>query len=680
MNNFWKNAGKQTKLAMQLFLAVATIFFIFLLIPKVNNFEFNYEQGKPWQYNELFSPFDFAILKSEDEVKKDKQELVEKHLNHYVKKEIEQAHFIKLNQLLGARFQQLDSATLFSANKVDLAKMGKVVLTHIYEKGIVEKPTKETIVLVEKNRATKRNAKDFYTLNQAKNWVENYNYSSAVAQKILPSILTMCLSENIVLDKALNQKLIANQLAEVSLTKGIVKEKEKIIGKGEIIDALKYQKLLSFEKKYSEKTLNKNQEYILSIGYFILISIVIVVLVLYLYIYQTHIFNKFNEYALIFLLVNICLLLATLFTQNNTTLIYIMPFTIVPIVMKAFFKKETALYVHLSIILLVALLVSKSYTFAFIQIVAGITALYSNKNVRYWSQFFGAIAFIFVAYIATYIGISLTETGNIQSIEPAILGYLALNAFLSFLAYPLIVFFEKAFGLLSDISLVEYTDLNKPLLKKLSIEAPGTFQHSLQVANLAEAAAAEINANSLLVKVGALYHDIGKMKNRVYFVENQFPEQNPHDALSCEQSAKIIIAHVTDGVKMAKKNGIPEQIIEFIKTHHGTTRVEYFYRMQAKLQEDETIDEQNFVYPGPAPFKKEHAILMMADSVEAASKSLKNPTSESLSNLVDKIINYQQERGQFDNVPITLQEISCCKTIFKKMLASIYHIRIEYPK
>jgi putative nucleotidyltransferase with HDIG domain len=274
----------------------------------------------------------------------------------------------------------------------------------------------------------------------------------------------------------------------------------------------------------------------------------------------------------------------------------------------------------------------------------------------------------------------LAESGTLESVKLPIIGLLALNVFLSFLAYPLIVFFEKMFGLITDISLVEYTDINKPLLKRLSLEARGTFQHSHQVSNLAEAAASEIRANSLLVKVGALYHDIGKMEQSIYFIENQFPDENPHSKLSYEESAKIIIAHVTDGVKLAKKYGLPQQIIEFIQTHHGTTRVEYFYRMHAKVHKDEQINDQTFKYPGPAPFRKEHAILMMADSVEAASKSLKNPTHGSLCELVDNIIDYQRSRGQFDNVPITFKEITQCKEVFKKMLASIYHIRIEYPK
>lgn len=680
MNKQWKERIIKTKKFLQLALAMATIIFVFLLIPKVNNSHFVYESGKPWQYDELYSPFDFAVLKEPEEYQKSIDEVKNAHLKHYVLNNENILAQQKFEQLVIARMEQLDGSDDLKNKQTELLKKGKLFLETIYSKGIINKTEDDEIVLVTNNIAKKTDIANLLSLEDARKKIDTYNFGSEAENNFLNSLLKMSLLENVVFDQKLNDDLLSNLLAEVSSTKGLVKKGEKIIGKGEIVDISKKQKLISFEKKYAEQILNKTQSDTVAVGYFLIISIIIFILVFYLFLFQKQLFLRFRQYSLIFLLINVMILLTSFFSTGNHSYIYMLPYAIVPIVLRAFFKRETALYVHLTIILLAGLFLPSAFSFVFIQLVAGIAAIYGNIDVRYWSQFFRAIAYIFVAYLLAYLAFSLIESGDITKINFAEIGFLALSVFLTFLAYPLIVFFEKMFGLLSDISLVEFTDINKPLLKRLSIEAPGTFQHSLQVSNLAEAAASEIGANSLLVKVGALYHDIGKIKNPIYFIENQFPDENPHSKLSYEESAKIIVAHVTDGKKLAKKYGVPDQIIEFIKTHHGTTRVEYFYRLHAKINSEQVIDEDNFCYPGPAPFRKEHAILMMADSIEAASKSIKNPTHESLDELVDKIVAYLQSRGQFENVPITFQEITRCKEVFKKMLASVYHIRIEYPK
>jgi putative nucleotidyltransferase with HDIG domain len=680
MSNFWQDLGLKTKIFLQLALAIFTIVFVYYFIPKVNNFEYSYEQGKPWQYEDLYSPYDFAIIKQGDLFNQEKEEIVKSLKQHFVVQDLKKESLSRFTKLFSSRVQQLDSLDFLRTKNQALAEKGKQILDKIYLKGIIVAEENQSIMLVENNVAKNKNASDFYSLTTAKEQIASEEFNNEEEKNFLVPLLKMSLIENIVFDEALNNSLRNRTLSEISTTKGMVKKDEKIISKGEIVDLLNLQKLKSFEKKYSEQILGKSQSNYMSIGYFLLIGILISILVLYLYLYQRGIFSHFRQFSLIFLLINVFVFITAVGLKFDPLVLYVLPFSIVPIVLRAFFKRETALYVHLTIIFLAALFVPKAFAFVFIQFTAGITAIYGNKDVKYWSQFFKAIAFIFLAYVVSYLGLSLAESGTLESVKLPIIGLLALNVFLSFLAYPLIVFFEKMFGLITDISLVEYTDINKPLLKRLSLEARGTFQHSHQVSNLAEAAASEIGANSLLVKVGALYHDIGKMEQSIYFIENQFPDENPHSKLSYEESAKIIIAHVTDGVKLAKKYGMPQQIIEFIQTHHGTTRVEYFYRMHAKVHKDEQINDQTFKYPGPAPFRKEHAILMMADSVEAASKSLKNPTHESLCELVDNIIDYQRSRGQFDNVPITFKEITQCKEVFKKMLASIYHIRIEYPK
>lgn len=678
MSNFWKELGVNTKIFLQLSLAIASVIFIFFLSPRVSNSDYSYDIGKPWQYEDFYSAYDFALIKPEEFIVKEKEDISSKFQKHYVLKSHNSA-ITKFSKLFYSRIQQLDSLNYIKLNKEFFYNKGESILEHVYTTGVISLNEKEDIVLVNNNVAKKHSSLDFFTVSKAKEEIGKQDFKSIEAKTFLVPILKMCIIENIVYDKNLNNTLLEKKLTNISTTKGMVKKDEKIIGKGEIVDLNNYQKISSHEKKFAEQILDKSQYRFMSIGYLLVISIIISTLLLFLFVYKKEIFNHLRPFSLVFLLINASLFLTSTFSKADVSYIYILPFTIVPIVLRAFFKRETALYVHITTIVLAGLFIPKAFTFIFIQLIAGLIAIYGNKNVRYWSQFLKTITYIFIAYTISYIGLALVEKGSYQSINITIIGFLALNAFLSFLAYPLIVFLEKIFGFLSDISLVEYTDINKPLLKKLSLDAPGTFQHSLQVSNLAEAAATEINANSLLVKVGALYHDIGKTENREYFIENQFPNENPHEKLSYKKSAKIIISHVTKGIKLAKKNGLPKQIIDFIRTHHGTTRVEYFYRMHAKIHKDEEINEKTFRYPGPAPFKKEHAILMMADSVEAASKSIKNPTHENLSKLVDDIIEYQLKRNQFDNVDITLKEITKCKEVFKKMLASIYHIRIEYP-
>lgn len=668
------------KHSFQFLIAVSSILFLFFLVPQKYTSHYMFEVGRPWAYDDLYSVFDFAIEKTSLEYEQDSEKILENHLNHFTKTNEEQKALDKFEKLFIANILAKDSATQLDASQKALLAKGVELLKTYYSKGIIAENESKTIVLVENNIAKQFSTNQFISVDAAIQDIKAQSFGSQEETILIQSLLQMCISENVVYDEELNENLIESKLTEISSTQGVVKKGEKIIGKGEIVDVNTNQKIISFNKKFKEQLQDNKDFNIKRIGYFMIISVLIALLYGYLFIYQKQLFVRHRKFALVFILVLIAVSLIAIFVRIDETYIYFLPITIVPIVVRAFFKRETALYAHLTVVFLSALYVANAFEFALIQSVAGVAAIYGNKDVRYWSQFFKAIGIIFIAYVVTYSGIYFIHWGVIDSGQFITVGFLALNAFLSFLAYPLIVFFEKIFGLLSAISLVEYTDINKPLLKRLSLEAPGTFQHSLQVANLAEAAATEIGANSLLVKVGALYHDVGKIKQAIYFIENQFPDENPHAKLSYEESAKIIIGHVIEGVILAKKYKLPEQIIEFIKTHHGTTRVEYFYRMHAKVKTEEIVDEYNFSYPGPAPFIKEHAILMMADSVEAASKSLKNPTHETLSALVDSIIEYQQKRGQFDHVPITLLEISRCKEVFKKMLASIYHIRIEYPK
>ncbi|MBL0343313.1 MAG: HDIG domain-containing protein [Bacteroidetes bacterium] len=359
---------------------------------------------------------------------------------------------------------------------------------------------------------------------------------------------------------------------------------------------------------------------------------------------------------------------------------YVVPMCILPIVMRVFFDARLALFTHVITVLILGSVAPNGYEFVFMQIIAGMVTIFSVTHLRKRAQLFISAGMIFISYLICYIALSVIHEGSISEVNQTNLIWLIGNVLLTLVSYPLIYIFEKLFGLTSDVSLMELSDTNSPLLRELSIKAPGTFQHSMQVANLAEAAIFKIGGNSLLIRVGALYHDVGKMEMPMYFIENQTTGVNPHDELSFEESASIIIGHVIKGIEKARKNKLPDLIIDFIRTHHGTTMVQYFYQSFLKNYPEQIVDEDDFRYPGPLPFSKETAVLMMADSVEASSRSLSNPNFESINKLVDSIIDRQIEQQQFINCDITFKDISSAKKIFKKMLMSIYHVRVEYPK
>ncbi len=414
------------------------------------------------------------------------------------------------------------------------------------------------------------------------------------------------------------------------------------------------------------------------LGYFLLTILILGALILYTIKYYPEIIHSISGVGFLLLWPVLFSLLVFLVNANASLSPYLIPFCLVPIIVHNFYSGRLALIVHIVVILLASFLSRLGYEFTFLQILAGIIAVLVLGETRYWNKFFGSILIIMVTYMLGYLGLALINSGSIVSSEYQNLGWLAVNCLLLLLAYPFIPLVEKIFGFTSSITLAELTDMNKPLIKELSLKAPGTLQHSLQVSNLSEAAAEKIGANSLLVKAAALYHDIGKITKANHFIENN-DGNNPHEKLNNFESAEVIINHVTDGVAMAKKARLPKVIIDFILTHHGTTRVEYFYRNQLKENADREFDESLFRYPGPKPFTKEQTILMLADSIEAASKSLKSPTGQDIDQLVDKIVDYKITEGQLEKSNLTFEELKDCTTVFKKLLRSIYHVRVEYP-
>ena len=596
----------------------------------------------------------------------------------------------------------IDSTFVFKpSDSIRYVNLAKEVLDSIYGRGVLSMQPEHlnpeagrTIFRLRRgNTVSPENAPDFMNLMDAcekvERMIEGKNDSTL---NFLKSIICRNIKANLVYDSEYSEKEKQGILDAISPTSGMVQKGEVVIVQGTRITPEKRQILESLKSAYdtqgTDEALHNNHfldPYMRSMGRYLVSMLVFAVFTIFLRLFLPHVFKSLRRLSFVLAtVVSFCAItqIAVNFQQvsDSDLSLYVLPFCMVPIVVKNFFSNRLALLVHLVIIMLTGFILPLGYEFMFLHLIAGLVAILSNVRTRYWSGFFMSTALIFLTYAIGYLGISFLHEANIQSIKWNTFGWLALNALLTLLAYPLIPIFEKVFGIISDITLVELSDVNRPLLKELSRKAPGTFWHSMQVANLAEAACTEVGANALLAKTGALYHDIGKMKRPVYFIENQKTAINPHDDLQFIQSARIIREHVTYGIELAKKNTLPNILIDFIRTHHGTTRIEYFFRQYVKQNPDKEPDDDAFCYPGPLPYSKETAIVMMADSVEAASRSLKNPDEEDISKLVDGIIQSKITQNQFLHCDLSFKDISTVKKTFKKQLRSIYHIRISYPK
>ena len=673
----------------KILLSIAAIAIVIYVFPKTGKFKYQYETGRPWKHENLIAPFDFAIQKSEEELSKEREAITKEIVPHYrIDQQIFDKEKTKFTALFNSRVKRFNKDTTqnFSIDSALHLEFGLGLLEKLYSEGIVQfipehegLPTESHIVILRENIAGKRKVSELKDLQKSLIYMEkeleiNPEYFSALLMPILESSLKF----NAFHDDSTMLKLQKEKIENISLTRGLVKKGETIVRKGDIVTLESFQKLLSLDEEFEKRVVGLKQANVITLGYLCLIIIVALIFSSYVYYYQKDVRQSVRKVFFVLMLIVAMVCLVAVVVKRDLPVLYAIPFCIVPIILRTFFSSTLALYVHLVVVLISGFLIPYGYGFVFMQITAGIVAIIGNVRARYLTQFFKSCALILLTYVAAYTGVSLIQEGTFN-IDFYVLPWLVANVFLTLLAFPLIPIFEKFFGFVSEITLVELSDLNKPLLKKLSIETPGTFQHSLQVANLGEAAAGEIGANPLLIKVGALYHDIGKMEKPVFFIENQNAGANPHDDLPPEESAKIIINHVKSGIELGKKHRLPDVLLDFIRTHHGTTRVEYFYQRFLQLNPDTTIEVEEFTYPGPIPYSKETAVLMMADTVEAASRSLKLPTSENISELVETLIDNQVAQKQFSNANITFKDISVCKKVFKKLLNSIYHVRIEYP-
>lgn len=535
-------------------------------------------------------------------------------------------------------------------------------------------------LLLANNISRELNTQDAFTLETAQTFArERLNRKSSIKNKNwLLDLIRGRIQPNYILDERLTAEIEQEAIRNISTTHGMVQKGELIVAGGTLINEEIYQKLESLRIAYEDDTRAVGDRRLVLIGQFFMVGLVIALLMVFLFLFRKDIYRDNRQLSVILIVVTFMLLTLSWAIKVKLPSIYYIPYCAVPIIIRILFDTRLALNIHLLVVLIGGFFVPNSFEFAFLQITSGMVAIYSIKNFVKREQFLISAILILGNYFIAYMGISLIRSGSVYQIEWQEFVPFILSVLLSLLAYPLIYAFEKMFGITSDISLMELTNTNSRLLRDLAFKAPGTFQHSLQVANLAEAAIFKIGGNALLVRAGALYHDIGKMEHPEYFIENQNKGVNPHDRLSYEQSAQIIIQHVHKGVELAKKNNLPQLIIDFIRTHHGNTRVDYFYQSFLKNFPEKIVDENTFRYPGPIPFTKETSVLMLADSVEAASRSLKEPNARSISELVDRIIDYKLDQNQLINSSITLKDIETIRLIFKTMLMSIYHVRIEY--
>jgi hypothetical protein len=685
--------------------AMAIVVYIF---PRQGKFQYEYAKGKPWRHATLIAPFDFAIHKTQAELKIERENALQNfkpfftfhsdRQNDYI--ETFEGEYTKDKAKLISKYPFLSNPlpgntefNIFSGLRAHTKK----VLLNIFEKGIISlpdeyqgKPSSMVVMVIKDNFAEPHELGEFYTYQQA------YSHLSAELSKYLnqrtttpPENIDRFISDlqlNRYLESNLNYELERTEqekqvlLQNLSLTSGIVVSGQRIIDTGELITEETGKILDSLKLEYEASLGMGASQYFILLGQGLIVALLFIIIFFFLYFFRKDVYNKLSSVLFLLLMVVSMISLAQVAYKAESFPIYIIPFAILPIIIRIFFDSRLAFFLHVTTILMAAFFAPNSFEFVIMQIPAGLTAMFSLYRMVRRSQLVRAALLIILTYSLFYAGLLLWQEGDISRVDHKMFLQFIINGGLLLLVYPLIYIFEKLFGFLSDVTLVELSDTNHPVLRRLAEKAPGTFQHSIQVGNLAQEAVYKIGGNPLLVRAGAMYHDIGKLGSPIFFTENQNNGLNPHDKMPYDESAQIVIHHIENGIKMAHKEKLPRQIIDFIATHQGTMKTKYFYNSFVNQNPEEEVDISMFSYPGPTPFTKETAVLMMADSVEAASRSLKSFTDDEIDKLVENIINTQIAEDQFIEAPITFKEISQVKDIFKQKLKNIYHARIEYPE
>ena len=607
--------------------AIVAILIVFMFPRYTNAFRYHYEIGKPWGYNALTADYDFLIYKTDNQMADEQKHLMSgfSPCFKYIPK--------VQRQVLVIAHQEMD---------------------WIKEEGYA------TISVVQNNVHRKYVLSEVYTPKSA---YEHYGYECA---------------QNLVLDTALTQAMRTKQLSSLSPTQGMVQKGERIIDKGEIVNERTYQILQSLARATQDETTANNQRAWSMMGKSILVVLFLCLFVIYLYVFRRQYLNDLSMVLFFNMLMVIVVGLACLVLRFDLS-IYLIPFAWIPILTSVFFDSRTALFLHFTTVLVVSIIAPAPVEFFFVQMVVGMVAVSSLSDMTRRAQLVQTSAWIFAAQVVAYTSIVFAQTGTWSALNPWFYLHFFICALLTIGCYGLIYAFEKIFHFISSITLVELTDINSHLLLSLAEKAPGTFQHSMQVSNLASEAAKTIGANALLVRTGALYHDIGKMANPQYYTENQQGMANPLSSMDSKEAAQLIIAHVTEGEQIARKNRLPEVIINFILTHHGTSLTRYFYNTYCNAHPNEEVDKTLFQYPGPKPTTKEAAIVMMADAIEARSRSIEDFSEKSIAEVVDQMIDAQIADGQFSETPLSFKDVEDIRRVFKARITAMNHHRISYP-
>lgn len=680
MKSIWKFILAQQALIYKSILILLSSVFLLYLFPRGGQFKYEFQKGRIWQYPDYYAPFDFSILKSKAEFEADQQKALQ-DLSPYLRSDqtIKNAVFEKFSTSFDTYFSEVLNTPKYDS----LYQFGTALLEEIYQYGVLPPNSisneKTSINLIQGTleiplslEAVFRSDTLFEFLSEQISSTSFLDYEESY-KDLFFELITPNLFPDTVFDENAQKEVLRN----ISQSRGIVSSGSLIIKKGDLLNDEVFEILDSLRNEFSLRQGDQSNSAIV-FGYSILILLSFTLLLLFLHKYRYSIYENNLKLTFIFFNILFVFLLVTAVLQFDTVYLFAVPICILPLIIKAFFDARLGLFAHVLTVLLIGFIVPNSFEYVFIQILAGIVTIQSISQLYRRANLFISVGQIILVYGIGYLAFTTIQEGSVFKIDYTPMALFLLNGLLMLFVQPLIYIYEKLFGLVSDISLLELSDTNAVLLKKLSEKAPGTFHHSLQVANLAESAANEIGANALLVRVGALYHDIGKLDNPYYFSENQSGLVSPHDELTPKQSVQLIINHVREGIKLGQKYKLPDRIIDFIRTHHGTSSVYYFYKKQLELDPEAAIED--FLYPGPRPFSKETAILMMADAVEAASKSLKSPNIEELEAFIHKIIEGKMKELQFNESTITLSEIETVKKVLFNKLINVYQLRIEYPK
>lgn len=681
--NFYKDTSSFWRgVLMRVALVLVTVFLIVWFLPRREGRQFVYDVDEPWRYSDIIAQYDFPIYKTDETLAREKDSVMSLFVPYFDYDERVENNVLE-------KFRH-DFAGGMPGLPVETEQVVEKRLRQLYQSGIMETPLFNTV-----HRDTTSTVRVVFGKNMEEVGVNGlYSTMSAYEQLLSDERLASdrialqrlnlinYIEPNLIYDKERSETAKNDLLGSIPPANGMVKAGQKIIGTGEIVTEERYRELTSLEREMSRRGASMKQVNLNFIGNSIYVLIFVVLFTVYLSLFRKDYFDKSRNILMLYALITIFPIFVSLMMQHSyfNFSVYVLPFAFTPIFVRVFQDSRTAFITHLVMVLVSAAALRYQFDFIIIQVVAGLVAIYSLREMSSRAQVFKTALLVFLATCVTHFTLRLMQSGTTFDLDASMYTHFMINGVLLLLAYPLMYVVEKAFGFTSNITLIELSNTNGPLLRRLSEEAPGTFQHSITVSNLAAEIANRIGANSTLVRTGALYHDIGKMKNPAFFTENQQGGINPYDNLTDKESAQIIVEHVANGVKLAEENNLPVIIRDFILTHHGHGMAKYFYIKYQNEHPDEIVDKEPFTYPGPNPYTREQAILMMADSCEAASHSLKDYSEESISKLVNKVIDDQVEEGFFTEAAITFRDITDAKSVLIDRLKAFYHTRIKYPK